>query len=91
MVEKELKEEIIDAMMTYATFIALNFMLDLYGRGDCAHCIYKDNADGCEKKCAEGMVMWATARMKPVVLRKQKEVQNGKIETQEENGKLYRV
>lgn len=55
--EKELKEEIVDAMMTYATFIALNFTLDLYGRGDCAHCIYKDNADGCGQKCAEGMVM----------------------------------
>ena len=53
--EKELKEEIVDAMMTYATFIALNFTLDLYGR--------------------EGMVMWAIARIKPVVIRKQKEVQ----------------
>ena len=73
--EKELKEEIVDAMMTYATFIALNFTLDLYGRGDCAHCIYKDNTDGCGQKCAEGMVMWAVARIKPVVIRKQKEVQ----------------
>ena len=42
--EKELNEEIVDAMMTYATFIALNFTLDLYGRGDCAHCIYGKSA-----------------------------------------------
>lgn len=73
--EHGLKEEIVDAMMTYATFIALNFTIDLYGRGDCAHCIYKDNADGCGQKCAEGMVMWAIARIKPVVICKQKEVQ----------------
>ena len=72
--EQELKEEIVDAMTLYATFIALNFVIDLYGKGDCARCIHKDNADGCGQKCAEGMVRWAMARIKPVVLRKQNEV-----------------
>lgn len=55
--EKELEEQIVDAMTLYATFIALNFTIDLYGKGDCARCIHKDNADGCGRKCAEGMVM----------------------------------
>ena len=80
--EEELKKEIADAMTLYATFVALNFMIDLYGRGDCAHCIYKDNADSCGQKCAEGMGEWALARIKPVVIRKKKEVQlDKKIES----------